>query len=240
MTSVAIVAGGAGDLGRGVADALVRQGAAVAVLDLQANDSATGSATDSTTLPVPCDLTDPAAVRAAVARVTTELGEVEQLVCAAGVVSRGAVMEMAVDDWSRVLDASLTSAFLMIRETLPSMRRRGGGAIVTLSSGLARKGYPYGAPYASAKAAIEALTRTVALEHARDGIRCNAVAPGPIRSTMTENNPNFDEVRTTATIPLGRLGEVGDVVEPILFLLGRGARYITGQVLQVNGGMLMP
>lgn len=93
---------------------------------------------------------------------------------------------------------------------------------------------------AAAKAGVEALTKSIALEHAADGIRCNCVAPGPIRTAMTRSNDNVDEEAAVRDIPMGRLGTVEDVVEPVAFLLGDGARYITGQVLQVNGGMVMP
>ncbi|MGY1812275.1 SDR family NAD(P)-dependent oxidoreductase [Blastococcus sp. SYSU D00820] len=228
---VALVAGGAGDIGAGVVDALTAAGTAVAVLDLEPNPRAA--------LTLRCDLTDPGAVAAAVAAVRAELGEPEQLVCGAGVVHRAAVAQMRPADWQRVVDASLTSAFLVTREVLPAMQRRGGGAIVMLSSGLARKGSASGAHYAAAKSGVEALVRSVALEHARDGIRCNAVAPGPIRTRMTSGNANVDEAAAVAAIPMGRLGEVADVVDPVLFLLGPGAGYVTGQVLHVNGGMFL-
>lgn len=228
----ALVVGGAGDIGRGVVDALRADGADVAVLDLRRNDSATLSLT--------CDATDVRQVDAALAEAIATLGTPTRVVCAAGAVSRGAVAGLGPDTWQRVVDISLTSTFLVLRGLLPAMREAGGGAVVTLSSGLARKGYPHGAPYSAAKAGVEALTKTVALEHARDGIRCNCVAPGPISTAMTAANENFDRAAATAAIPMGRLGTVDDVVAPVMFLLGAGASYITGQVLQVNGGMLMP
>ncbi|MDI9897392.1 SDR family NAD(P)-dependent oxidoreductase [Rhodococcus sp. IEGM 1381] len=231
MTTIAVVTGGAGDIGRGVVDALVKQGSKVAVLDLEINARATVS--------LPCDVTDEAAVTAAVSRIQDELGEPTRLVCSAGLVRRSSVVDMSLAEWSSVMDVSLTSAFLATRALLPGMRSRGDGAIVMLSSGLARKGYSFGAHYAAAKSAIEALARSVALEHAANGIRCNAVAPGPIRTAMTDANVNFDERSAISAIPMGRLGDVGEVVDPIMFLLGAESRYITGQVLQVNGGMFM-
>jgi NAD(P)-dependent dehydrogenase (short-subunit alcohol dehydrogenase family) len=229
---VALVAGGAGDIGRGIVAALLSAGSQVAVLDIRSNDAAT--------LSLSCDVTDAAQVSAAVDRVTSELGAPAQLVCAAGIVSRGAVVELTLRQWQQVVDVSLTSAFLLAKAVLPAMRAAGKGAIVTISSGLARKGYQYGAPYAAAKAGLEALTKTIALEHAVDNIRCNCVAPGPIWTAMTEANQNFERQAATAAIPMGRLGTVEDVVAPVMFLLGDGAGYITGQVLQVNGGLLMP
>lgn len=232
MTSVAIVAGGSGDIGHGVVEALLAAGRQVAVLDLRASEAAT--------LSLECDLTDPAQVDDAVSETIARLGPPAELVCAAGIVSRGTVVETDPATWQRVLDVSLTSTYLVTRAVLPAMRAAGGGAIVTMSSGLARKGYPSGSPYAAAKAGVEALTKTIALEHAADGIRCNCVAPGPIETAMTAGNENFDSDLALRAIPMGRIGTVEDVVGPVMFLLGDAAGYVTGQVLQVNGGMLMP
>lgn len=232
MAGAVVVAGGAGGIGRGLVDALLADGTEVAVLDLAENAAATMS--------LPCDVTDQAAVESAVAKAAAALGPPAGLVCAAGVVSESPLAELDPGEWQRVVDVSMTSAFLLTRAVIPAMADDGGGAIVTLSSGFARKGYPLGAHYAAAKSGVEALTKSIALEYASRGIRCNSVAPGPIRTPMIENNPAFDEAARAALIPLGRIGEVADVVGPILFLLSDAARYITGQVLHVNGGMLMP
>ncbi|MBO0874944.1 MAG: SDR family oxidoreductase [Pseudonocardia sp.] len=232
MSGVAVVSGGAGGIGRGLVTALTKLGAEVAVLDLAANETAA--------LSVVCDVTDREAVRAAANKIESELGSPAKIVCAAGVVSEVALTDLPEDEWRRVVDASLTSAFLLTQAMLPSMIRAGGGSIVMMSSGWGRKGYPLGAHYAAAKAGVEALTKSIALEYAGRGVRCNAIAPGPVRTTMISNNPTFDEDERAALIPMGRIGEVDDVVAPVLFLLGGGARYITGQVLHVNGGMLMP
>lgn len=232
MSGVAVVSGGAGGIGRGLVTALTKLGTEVAVLDLAANDAAA--------LSIVCDVTDPEAVRAAASKIESELGAPAKIVCAAGVVSEVALTDLPEGEWRRVVDASLTSAFLLTQALLPSMIRAGGGAVVMMSSGWGRKGYPLGAHYAAAKAGVEALTKSIALEYADRGVRCNAIAPGPVRTTMIANNPAFDEDERAALIPMGRIGEVDDVVDPVLFLLGEGARYITGQVLHVNGGMLMP
>jgi NAD(P)-dependent dehydrogenase (short-subunit alcohol dehydrogenase family) len=229
---VAVVTGGAGGIGGGVVDALMAAGIPTAVLDLRPNPAAT--------LTLKCDVTSSDAVAAAISEVVAELGAPSRLVCSAGVVSEAPLDELPVAEWHRVVDISMTSAYLALRAVLPAMVARGGGTIVTMSSGWGRKGYPFGAHYAAAKSGIEALTKSVALEYAARDIRCNCVAPGPVRTAMVEDNPNFDEAGRAAMIPLGRIGEVPDVVDPIMFLLGDGARYITGQILHVNGGMLMP
>jgi NAD(P)-dependent dehydrogenase (short-subunit alcohol dehydrogenase family) len=232
MSGVAVVSGGAGGIGRALVAALRRSDAEVAVLDLAENEQAT--------LSIGCDVADAESVSTAIAKIESVLGHPRQVVCAAGVVSESPLTDLPRNEWQRVVDVSLTSAFLLTQATIPSMIQAGGGSIVTTSSGFGRKGYPLGAHYAAAKAGVEALTKSIALEYADRGIRCNAVAPGPIRTGMIENNPAFDEDARVKLIPMGRIGEVEDVVDPIMFLLGDGARYITGQILHVNGGMLMP
>lgn len=229
--AVAVVTGGAGGIGRGVIEALQARGARVASLDLAQNPAAT--------LSILCDLTDRDAVEAAVARVVDELGAPELLVSASGIVRELPFDELEPDQWHAVIGASLTAAYLACRAVLPHMVELGRGSIVTMSSGWGRKGYPHGSDYAAAKSGIEGLTKSLALEYASRGIRVNAIAPGPVLTAMVTENPNFDPKRVAA-IPMGRIGEVPDVVDPILFFLGQQSRYVTGQVLHVNGGLLMP
>lgn len=231
-SAVAVVTGGAGGIGGGVIAALRDGGARVASLDLHRAPAAE--------LSVECDLADPEAVVAGCARVRAELGTPTVLVCAAGVCSEHPYADLVPAEWSRVMDSSLTATYLVTRALLPAMAEAEGGAVVTLSSGWATKGYPRGPHYAAAKAGIEALTKSLALEFAGAGIRVNSVAPGPVMTPMVTDRRDFDYAGRAAAIPLGRIADVIDIVDPVLFLAGAGARYITGQVLHVNGGMLMP
>lgn len=141
-----------------------------------------------------------------------------------------------------MVDVSLTGTYLVTRAVLPSMLAAGGGRIVAFSSGYASKGNRNGAHYAAAKAGVEAIVKSVALEVAAAGVRVNAVAPGPVRTPMLDHIaglPDWERDRA-ASIPMGRIGEADDLVGPVLFLLGPASRYSTGQVVHVNGGLLMP
>jgi NAD(P)-dependent dehydrogenase (short-subunit alcohol dehydrogenase family) len=233
---VAVVTGGTGAIGRAIVEALQAEGAVVAVLDHRVH-SASGD------LVIECDVTSGTAVEAAVARVAQRVGPPTHVVCSAGVVSEAELADLSEAEWHRVVDTSLTGAFLTLRATLPLMAAARGGAAVALSSGWGTKGYPRGSHYAAAKAGVEALVKSAALEFAPAGVRVNAVAPGPVLTPfLPVPDDELDEFRRQreAAIPLGRLAEPADVVGPVLFLLGGESAYVTGQVLHVNGGLLMP
>jgi NAD(P)-dependent dehydrogenase (short-subunit alcohol dehydrogenase family) len=236
---VAVVTGGAGGIGRAIVAALARRGIRTAVLDLATSRAGGPAEAD---LPLDCDVRDPDAVETAMTRVAVELGPVRYLVCAAGVVSEAPLAELEPAEFRRVVEISLFGGFHALRAVLPGMVARGEGSVVAMSTGWATKGYPNGAHYAAAKAGVEALVKSAALETAAAGVRVNAVAPGPIETPMLTDFPDYraraaDRARA---IPMGRVGDVGDVVGPVLFLLGEDSRYMTGQIIQVNGGLLMP
>lgn len=224
----AVVAGGAGDLGRPLVAALREAGLRVGVLDLVAADEET----------VACDLTDPQAVEAAVEELAERLGPIGSFVYAAGLQSEHELAAMSLEEFRRIVDASLTGCFICTRALAPRMAE--GGAIVAFSSGLGFRGMAQGPHYAAAKAGVVALVKSLALELG-PRLRVNAVAPGPIRSRMVDQMDSDRMAgRGLGAIPLGRIGEPEDVVGPVLFLLGAGSAYMTGAVLHVNGGMLMP
>ena len=182
------------------------------------------------------DVADESAIDAAVSAVVARHGGVDHLVCAAGLVIEHSVVDMPLADWNAVIDASLTGTFLAARAVLPSMLAASRGSIVAFSSGYATSGYRNGANYAAAKAGVEALMKSIALEHARDGVRANSIAPGPIDTPMVKPER---AAYVAPLIPMGRIGTAHDVVGLVRFLLSDESAYITGQTIHINGGLVM-
>jgi NAD(P)-dependent dehydrogenase (short-subunit alcohol dehydrogenase family) len=223
-----IVTGAAGGLGSAIVADLAATGRTVIALDRFAANGAAESFL--------LDVADETAVGAAVTRIAERYDGIDGLVCAAGTVDEHPLAGMPLAAWRSVIDASLTGTFLVTRAVLPAMMAAGSGSIVAFSSGYASSGYLNGANYAAAKAGVEALMKSVALEGARHGIRANSVAPGPIDTPMlTRERAAFIGPR----IPLGRVGTPADVVGVVRFLLNDESSYITGQTIAVNGGLLM-
>ncbi len=223
-----IVTGGAGGLGTAIVADLRASGRTVVSFDRQAASGASAS--------FQLDVADEAAVGARANEVAERYGGIDGLVCAAGTVAEHPVAEMPFAAWRSVIDASLTGTFVATRAVLPAMIAAARGSIVAFSSGYATTGYRNGANYAAAKAGVEALIKSVALENAQYGIRANSVAPGPIDTPMlTPERAAFIGPR----IPLGRVGTPADVVGIVRFLIGDEGAYITGQTIGVNGGLIM-
>ena len=232
---VAVIVGGAGGIGRAIGDSLKDRQAKVVVIDATPVDAEAE---------IRCDVRDSSAVRAAFREVENSLGSVELLVNAAGVVSESSLEEMEEEEWDRVLETNLKGVFLSCQAAVRQMRPRGFGRIVNFSSGYAVKGYRRGSHYASAKAGVIALTKSLALEVAAYGINVNAIAPGPVDTPMLQHLGDADfldqwRVSTGKTIPKGRIAEPADLVGPTLFLLGPDSEFITGQTIHVSGGMTM-
>jgi len=242
----AIVTGAARGIGAAVAARLAAAGHAVGVLDLDAGECADVvekiRADGGTAVAVGADVADEAAVAAAVDAVTSELGAPTVLVNNAGILRDNLLFRMSVEDWDQVMGVHLRGAFLMARACQTSMVTARFGRIITMSS-MSALGNRGQANYATAKAGLQGLTRTLALELGKFGITANAVAPGFIETDMTRSTAarlglDFERFREeiVARIPVGRAGTPDDVAAAVEFLAAVDAGFVSGQVLYVAGG----
>lgn len=190
-------------------------------------------------LTIPIDVASAESVRAGVDKTLVEWGRIDHLVNNAGVTGDGLLLRMKRDEWDRVLQTNLTGAFEVTRAVLPAMVRARYGRIVNISSVVGLMGNPGQANYCAAKAGLIGFTKALAREVASRQITVNAVAPGLVDTDMTRAMPSESRDRMTAIIPLGRLGAPGDIAEGVAFLVSPGAAYITGEVLNISGGLYM-
>jgi 3-oxoacyl-[acyl-carrier protein] reductase len=185
------------------------------------------------------DITDPDSISSATKEVIAHWGKIDVLVNNAGITRDNLAMRMKSDDWNAVIDANLTGTFNAIKAVLRPMMKARSGSIINVSSVVASTGNPGQANYCAAKAGLEGLTRSLALEYSDRQVRVNGVAPGFIATDMTDALDESQKETLMEKIPLGRLGSGTDVAEMVAFLASDRAAYITGQVLHVNGGMYM-
>ncbi|WP_029057262.1 SDR family oxidoreductase [Stappia stellulata] len=231
-----IVTGAAGALGLATARRFLAEGAVVVGVDLCAPESGWPDGV----IAEEGDVADPAFVEAVAGR----HGESDVLVLFAAMSQGGSVEDTTPATWSRVLQVNVVAAALWIGAVLPSMRRAGRGAIVTVGSQLAQSGGTGNVSYIASKGAVAALTRTVALEYASQGIRCNCLVPGAIetpllrRSFARANDPALAEQRSLSRHPAGRFGTPEEVAAAALFLASDEASFTTGAMLPVEGGWL--
>ena len=232
--------GGGSGIGRAACRRFAEEGALVAVLDLDA-DAAAAVASELGGTSYAVDVRDPDAVRAAFDDAAERMGGLDTVFNNAGVGSMARLHEYEPEEFRRVVDVNLGGVWHGMRAAAPHLIAAGGGSIVNTSSISGVRPSPGEGPYAAAKAAVAALTQSAALEYARHGIRVNAVAPGAIRSALTTPLLGMGdwEQRWTDRTPLGRIGEPEDIADAVVFLCSDMARYITGQVLVVDGGMIL-
>ena len=240
---VALVTGGSRGIGRAVAEALAREGAAVAVAagrDLAAaEETATAvRALGVGGIPLQGDVSAAAQADALVAATLGQWGRLDLLVNNAGITRDGLLMRMDEGDWDAVVDVNLKGAFLCTRAALKPMVRQRSGCIVNITSVMGLRGSAGQANYAAAKSGMIGLTKSAAWEVASRGIRVNAVAPGFITTRMTEGLPQGVTAEALKRIPLGRFGRPEDVAGVVVFLCSEAAGYITGQVVVVDGGLI--
>jgi 3-oxoacyl-[acyl-carrier protein] reductase len=238
---VAVVTGGSRGIGRAIASALAEGGARVAVVarDGERAAAAAGELPGEGHAGFACDVADPAAVNATLAEIEARVGPVAILVNNAGITRDNLLMRMKDEEFDEVIAANLKGAFNFTRAVSRGMLKRRDGAILNITSVVGLVGNAGQTNYAASKAGLVGMTKSVARELASRNVRCNAIAPGFITTDMTGqlNEKQIEELR--GRIPLGALGDPADVAAAARFLVGPSARYITGQVLAVDGGMAM-
>jgi 3-oxoacyl-[acyl-carrier protein] reductase len=240
---VALVTGASQGIGRAIALAFAASGSKVAVASRQVAkledlvkeiEAAGGEA-----LAVPLDVADPAQVKTAFAAVLAKFGKLDVLVNNAAITKDTLALRMKLEDWDAVLRTNLTGTYLCIQQALGAMLKARYGRIVNITSVVAQTGNAGQANYVSSKAGVIGLTRAIAVEVASRSITVNAVAPGFIETPMTDPlSPELKE-KMKSMIPLGRFGTDKEIASAVMFLASDEAAYITGQVLDVNGGMYM-
>ena len=238
---VAIVTGGSRGIGLAVSRSLARGGARIAIVARDAERAAgaldglegDGHAAYS------CDVSDSRACKKTVAAVESGQGPVSILVNNAGITRDNILLRLRDDDWAQVIATNLGGSFNMVRASARRMMKRRAGSIINITSVIGLMGNAGQANYAASKSGLHGLTKSVAKEFASRNIRCNAVAPGFIRTDMTADLDDSVVDALKARIPLARLGEPDDVAGVVRFLAGPEARYITGQIITVDGGMVM-
>jgi 3-oxoacyl-[acyl-carrier protein] reductase len=240
---VALVTGSSRGIGAGIVTALGKRGARCVVnyvADAEGRNRADAERVVGElagAIVVQCDVGDAAQVSAMMVEVQKQFGGLDILVNNAGILRDRTIQKMSASEWESVLRVNLTGAFNCLHHAAGLLRT--GGRVVNISSVSGQIGLFGQANYAASKAGIMALTKTVARELARRQITANAVAPGFVQTEIIRDMPEEVTKQFVAQIPLGRLGEVEDIVGAVLFLCSADARYITGQVLHVNGGFFM-
>jgi 2-deoxy-D-gluconate 3-dehydrogenase len=234
----ALVSGGNGGIGLGMARALAQAGAALAIAGRDAKKNAVAAA-QLKAASICCDLREAAACRAMVDEAAARLGRLDILVNNAGTNIRKAPQDYSLEEWRSVLDTNLTSAFLASQAAYPHMKRAGGGKIVNIGSMMSLFGASFAAPYGASKGGVVQLTRSLAAAWARDNIQVNAVLPGWIDTALTRRAR--DEVaglheRVLARTPAGRWGTPEDLGGIAVFLASAASDFVTGTAIPVDGG----
>lgn len=236
-----LLTGAAGGIGSAIARALAQAGAAVALFEKD-SETAQAAAQACGGHPFAADLADPQAVADAVAEAVAALGGLDGVVNNAAITrpDDGDPIDTTLDDWEATLKVNLTGAFLICKHTLPHLIENGGGSIVAMSSVVAHSGsaVPQIA-YTASKGGLEAMTREIAIRYARDNVRANCIAAGPV---LTERNAHYFDTpekwaKRRRHIPLGRLGTAEEIAALVCFLLDDAASWQTGSVIRADGGI---
>jgi 3-oxoacyl-[acyl-carrier protein] reductase len=237
---VAMVTGGARGIGKAIAAALSADGASVAVVDLDlANAQAAAAEVGGGARGFAANVARAADVEAVVEAVERALGPIDILVNNAGITRDGLLLRLSEADWDAVLNVNLKAAFLTMKAVTRGMMKRRSGRVINIASVVGVVGNKGQANYSASKAGLIGLTKTIAKELASRNVLVNAVAPGFIETDMTAALPAEARQALSTQIALGRLGTPADIAAVVAFLASEGASYITGQVIVVDGGMVM-
>jgi len=240
---VALISGGARGMGAAEARLFAREGARVVIADVLESAGKTVeaeiAARGGEAAFVRLDVTSEADWAQAVGLAVSRFGTLNVLVNNAGIGAAGRVEDTTAEAWDRVMDVNAKGVFLGTKAAIPAMRQAGGGSIVNIASQLGLVGMDDSSPqYTASKGAVRLLTKTTALQYAREGIRCNSVHPGPIVTPMTEQRRADPVVyqRMLSRIPLGRYGEAEEVAHAVLYLASDESAFVTGSELVIDGG----
>jgi 2-deoxy-D-gluconate 3-dehydrogenase len=237
---VALVTGGNGGIGLGIAKGLARAGADVAIAGRnEAKNAAAVKSLGDKAIGIAADVNDGAQVRRMVADTVKSLGSLDILVANAGINIRKPPQDYTVEEWRQVIDTNLNSVFACCQAAYPEMKRRGGGKIVTIGSMTSIFGLALGSAYASTKGAVVQLTKSLAIAWAKDNIQVNSILPGWIDTDLTRGAraqiPGLNE-RILQGTPAGRWGEPADLAGTAVFFSSRASDFVTGTALPVDGG----
>ena len=249
-----IVTGAANGIGRACAQRFAKEGANVACVDL--DEIANGSVAEACrlgeneTLALPCDVMDSQSVAATVKQVLDAWGRVDVLVASAGIYTGGPLAQVTDEAWQRTIDINLTGVFLCNRAVVPPMIAQGSGSIINLSSMAGKTSWPGSAQYSASKSGVIGLTRSVAMELAPYGATANAVCPGNTKTDMVQHVASIvaaeEEMQAQEWLemrrkdcPMMRFAEPWEIAGVVAFLASEDSRYLTGQAIEVDGGMVL-
>jgi len=245
----ALVTGASGGIGSAIARALARQGARLAVSGSNAeklrifrdelDEHTPQHLQEVDHVAITCDLSNPEAVEKLVPAAVDSLGGIDILINNAGITRDNLIMRMKDEEWDSVIRINLEGAFRLMRAAARPMMKAKFGRIITITSVVGATGNPGQANYAAAKGGLTAMSKSLGHELASRGITVNCIAPGFIRTAMTDGLPDAQKEALNARIPMGRMGEGEDIAAAAVYLASREAGYVTGQTIHVNGGMAM-
>ncbi len=239
MNKVALVTGGSRGIGREICRVLAREGWRVAVNYNNSEAAALAVAQETGGIAVGCDVASPADVDAMFAKIRAELGEISLLVNNAGIGEYGLFTDLSFERWNELLATNLSGAFNCCKAAIPAMVRAKSGCIVNIASMWGEVGASCEAAYSVTKAGLIGMTKALAKELGPSGIRVNAVSPGCIETDMMARFSPAERDALADETPLGVIGQPSDAAEAVAFLASDAARFITGQVLGVNGGFVI-